>query len=104
MLRRLSFGQVAKHVNRVVRTCELIRTATGAWSILWLILLIALGILPVATVIWMKDLVNSLVAGIRAGGSWQTMQPVVWFGSLIAGSALLMELLLSVLEGVRTVQ
>ena len=29
--------------------------------------------------------------------AWPTMQPVVWFGGLIAGSALLMELLLSVL-------
>ena len=88
----------------VLRTIQLIWISTRGWSILWLALLVALGTLPVATVTWMKHLVDSLVTGIRAGGNWSAMQPVAWYGGLIIGAALLMELLLSVLEGVRTLQ
>lgn len=94
----------AKQASCVLRTVKLVWVATRGWSVVWVVLLVVLGILPVATVTWMKHLVDSLVAGIRAGGSWPAMRPVAFYGGLIVGAALLMELLLSVLEGVRTVQ
>ncbi len=104
MSRLFSSAARPKQISVVLRTMQLIWVATRGWSVIWSILLVGLGIIPIATVVWMKDLVNSLVEGVRAGGTWPAMRPTVVYGCLIAGATLLMELLGSILEGVRTAQ
>ncbi|MCU1335643.1 MAG: Xenobiotic-transporting ATPase [Bryobacterales bacterium] len=88
----------------LVRTAKLIWVSTREWSIFWAAILIVLAVLPVATVVWMKALVDSLVNGLRAGTSWTTMQPAVVYGSLILTTSLITELAHSTLEWIRAMQ
>lgn len=88
----------------ILRTCRLIWTAARGQTIAWIIILIVLGVLPVATVIWIRLLVDSLVAGLRAGMSWTAMRPAAEYAGLVFGTALLIELAQSALEWTRTSQ
>ena len=47
--------------------------AAGRWTIVWIALLVVQGLLPLATVWLTRSLVDGLVAGIRAGGSWAAL-------------------------------
>lgn len=82
----------------------LIRDATGRWTVAWLVLLTAQGLLPVATVYLTQILVDRLIAAVSAGAEWSTTRPVLWIVALAAGVAVAAELLRSVTTWVRTVQ
>jgi len=88
----------------IVRTCRLIWTAARRQTIAWTIILLVLGVLPVATVVWIKLLVDSVVAGLRAGVSWTAMRPAAEYAGLVFATALLTELAQSALEWTRTSQ
>jgi len=86
------------------RTWRLIWAAAPGWTLAWIILLVAQGVLPAATVYLTKLLVDSLVVTIDARGSWESVQPTLILAGLMAGIILLTEFLQSGSEWVRTAQ
>jgi ATP-binding cassette subfamily B protein len=69
--------------------------AARQWTLLWGVLLLVQGLLPVATVYLSRLLVNSLVAAYRTGADWQSVRPAV-------GWAVAMGLVLLLGEGLRS--
>jgi len=86
------------------RTWRLIWAAAPGWTLAWIILLVAQGVLPAATVYLTKLLVDSLVVTIDARGSWESVQPTLILAGLMAGIILLTEFLHSASEWIRTAQ
>ncbi len=75
-----------------------------AWTIAWGVLLLLQGLLPVATVYLVRNLVNQLVVAFRARGDPGALRPAIISAALIAVVLLLMELLKSISNWVRTAQ
>jgi ATP-binding cassette subfamily B protein len=80
------------------RALAIVHEAAGNWTLLWVILLIIRGLLPVATVTLTKALVDSLVVTIESGGDWETMRTSL----LLALSMGLILLLQEILRGANT--
>jgi ATP-binding cassette subfamily B protein len=66
------------------QTLSRVWTAAHGWTIAWGVLPLLQGLLPVASVYVTRWLVNSLVAAIRAGGSWDLLRPVLLLVALVA--------------------
>ena len=64
----------------------LIWSATRGWSVLWGVLLVVQGLLPVVTVHVIRMLVDQLVEAVGAGGSWQTVRPTLVLVALMRQS------------------
>ena len=88
----------------VARTLRLVWSAGRGWTLLWGVLLIVQGVLPVATVQLTRSLVDSLSGAVGAGGGWIHFRPVLIQASLMAAVLLLTEILQQVSEWVRTAQ
>lgn len=88
----------------VPRTLHLIWRAARGWTLAWAILLVVQGLLPAATVYLTRLLVDSLVAAIGAGGSWENLRPILFLAALMAGVMLATELMQSASSWVRTAQ
>ena len=86
------------------QTLRLVWVAAQSWTLAWALLLVIQGLLPVVTVYLTRLLVDSLVAAINAGGSWESVRPVLTLTALIAGSLLLTELLQSAIDWIRATQ
>ncbi|MBW4641174.1 MAG: ABC transporter ATP-binding protein/permease [Gloeocapsa sp. UFS-A4-WI-NPMV-4B04] len=86
------------------QTFRLVWDAAHNWTLAWVILLVVQGLLPVATVYLTRYLVNSLVAIVGKGKSWDNLQPILIPAALMAGVLLLTELLRSAITWVRTAQ
>lgn len=61
----------------MVRAVKLVWKAAPGWTVIWLLLLVIQGLLPVATVYLTKYLVDSLVAVIDGGLSSAAVRPAV---------------------------
>ena len=83
---------------------RLVWAAARGWTLAWVILLIIQGILPAATVYLTRLVVDSLVAAMKAGASWESLQIILVPAALMAGILLLTELLQGALNWIRTVQ
>lgn len=86
------------------RAFALVWTAARRWTIAWLVLLVAQGLLPVATVYLTRALVNGLVASLRAGTDWAIFRPALWLVGMMAALLLLSEALQAFANWVRAVQ
>lgn len=86
------------------RALGLVWTAAKWWTLTWAVLLAIQGVLPAATVFLIRQLVDSLVAAIGSGGSWERLHPVLVVAALMAGVMLLTELLKNLIEWVYTAQ
>ncbi len=86
------------------QTFHLVWSAARTWTLAWFILLVIQGLLPVATVYLTRILVNRLVAVVGIGSSWESIQPILVPGVLMAGILLLTEFLRSASEWIRTAQ
>jgi ATP-binding cassette subfamily B protein len=75
------------------RTLALVWTASRGLTAARLVLLVVQGLLPVATVHLIRQLVNDLVATMRVGRAWQDLRPALFVVALLAGIMLLTELL-----------
>lgn len=78
-------------------------TAAPRWTLIWGGLLVMQGLLPVAAVSMTRRLVDSLVATLNAGGTWQSVQPALVLAALMAAIMLLTELVRSATRWVLTV-
>jgi ATP-binding cassette subfamily B protein len=88
----------------VPRALRLVWEAAGKWTAIWAVLLAVEGLLPLATVLLTRPLVDGLTAGIRAGGAWSALRPAVLAASLMAAALVAGEVLRSVAGWVRTAQ
>ncbi len=86
------------------QTFALVWTAARAWTLVWGVLLLAQGLLPVATVYVTRWLVNSMVGAIQAGGDWEHLRPTLLLVALVAAIQLALQILRSAAAYVRTAQ
>lgn len=82
----------------------LVWSGARCWTLAWATVLLVEGLLPVATVYLTRSLVESLVAALGAGGTWQSVRPTLVLVAIMAGVMLLTELLRSAVRWVRSVQ
>ncbi len=85
------------------RAFSLVWTAARRWTVAWAGLLLAQGLLPIATVYLTRAAVDSLVAALDAG-DWANLRPTLFLVALMAAILLLMEVLRSLTGWVRTAQ
>lgn len=86
------------------RIFSLLWGACKGYTIVWAFLLVIQGLLPVAIVFLSRMIVDTLVNAIGSGSTWQSFQPLLVIGGAMAGIMLLMEILSSILEYIRTAQ
>jgi ATP-binding cassette subfamily B protein len=86
------------------RALGLIWSAAQGWTLAWLVLLVAQGLLPVATVSLTRILVDRIARLLGAGAAWPTLRPLIVPAALLAGSLLLLDLLRGVTGWIRTAQ
>src|SRR5437867_1803491 len=94
------FPRGATALPYLSRTLQLIWRAAPQWSALWILLLLAQGFLPVATVYLTRPLVNGIAAAVARGGGWG---PIFWPAILMAAVLILSELLRGATHWVRTI-
>ena len=95
---------IAARLSSFPHTLKLIWFAARGWTLAWVGLRVLQGLLPVATVLLVRQLVDRLVMAINAGGNWSSLQPFVVLGALIAGVWLVSELLQHAIEWIHAVQ
>ena len=98
-LRRL-FSQL----SYVPRGLAMVWAAAPGWTLAWTAVLVAQGLLPIATVYLTRALVNDLVAAIRSGGAWAAMRPTLVAAGCLAGVMVATELLRGLATWLRTAQ
>jgi ATP-binding cassette subfamily B protein len=86
------------------RALALVWAAARGRAAVWVALLLVQGLLPLATVYLTKLLVDGLVAAAGAGGTWQSLAPLLLLVALMAGIMLLAEVLRSATSWVRAAQ
>jgi ATP-binding cassette, subfamily B, bacterial len=86
------------------RTLHLIWSAAKGWTLIWLMLLVIQGLLPIATVYLTRSLVNHLVQASGTGFSWQSIQPILVPASMMGSVLFASTILQGVSEWVRTAQ
>jgi ATP-binding cassette, subfamily B, bacterial len=79
-------------------------TPAPGWTMLWSILLVVQGLLPVATVHLTRLLVDSLVPSMAGNGTWESFRPVATLAVLLGLTLLLTELLQTGIEWARSNQ
>jgi ATP-binding cassette subfamily B protein len=94
----------AGEARNLPRAMRLVWSASRAWTLLWLGLLVAQGLLPAAVVYLTRELVDGLVAAAAAPGDWARASPAVWVAASMGAALLLGELLHSAADWVRNVQ
>lgn len=90
--------------SNLPQAISLVWTAAPSWTAMWAGLLVIQGVFPAVTVYLTGWLVNSLVAVVGAGLSWQAVSPVLLPVLLMATVMLLTEVLQATIEIVRTAQ
>ncbi len=96
-LRRLVFQ--FRHLPRAI---GLVWQAAPYWTMAWLLLLVAQGLLPIASVYLARAAVNALVAAIRAGGKWDVVLPTLVLAAAFAAVLLALEVMHNLNTWVRT--
>lgn len=83
---------------------RLVWHASGRLMILWIGLILAQGLLPVASVYLTKELVNGMAGVIGRGGGWQTLAPLLPAAIAMGLVLIAIELSQSTAKWVRTAQ
>jgi len=101
---RQKFSALRQQIPYFGQALSLVWCAARQWTIVWLILLILRGVLPVASVYLTRLVVDSLVDILGSGLDWLVIQPTLLWVGLLALTLLLNEGLNSLLSWVRTAQ
>lgn len=88
----------------VPKTLGLIWAAAPGFTLVWVVLLIAQGLLPAATVYLTGLLVDSLAAAVGGGVAWENIQPSLVLALFMAGTMLATQILQGTSEWVRMAQ
>ncbi len=91
----------ASQIHRLPQALALIWQAARGWTIAWTALLVAQGLIPVATVYLARPLVDSVLAAIRTHGN---LRPALLYAVLMAAVLLATEALRIAGTWVRTAQ
>jgi ATP-binding cassette subfamily B protein len=91
-------------LSYVPHTLRLTWAAARGWTLVWATLLLAQGLLPAASLSLTRLVVDHLGAVIGAGSSWESLRPTLLLTALMAGVALLTELMWSAGNWVRSAQ
>ncbi len=83
---------------------RLVHHSAGGLTIVWLVLLLVQGLLPVAAVYLTRTLVDGIAAIIGAGGSWEAMLPLLPAAISMALVLIGIEVFQSIGKWVRTAQ
>ncbi len=86
------------------RALALVWSAAPRLTLVWAVLTVVLGLLPVASVFLTRALVDSLVASIGAGHGWEKARGPVLLAAAAAGVLLLTEVLQALSRWVQTAQ
>ena len=96
--------KAATQFAQLPRALKLVWDAAPGWSAAWAALLLAQGLLPVATVYLVRDLVNGLVTVFKVRAGLDALRPALVPAALIALVLLLTEILKSITKWLREVQ
>ena len=94
----------AVKLSHLARVYGLIARAAGRLTLVWAILLIVQGLLPVALVYLTKPLVDGVQAALGRGVSWESIQPVLFVAVAMGVVLLLRELVKVTAEWVSAAQ
>lgn len=97
---RLS-GTISQLPN-VGRSLRIAWRVSPGVTLAWGLLIVAQGLLPVATVYLTRAVVDSLVAAAGSGGAWANLKQPLLYAALMAGVLLLTEVLSAAINWVRT--
>jgi len=101
---RSRLGRLATQLRYLPQTLALVREAAGHWVYSWVGLLIAQGLLPLATIYLTRAIVNSLILVIRFPGQSSTLRQTIvlaiWMGVVMLAA----QILRGVTAWVRTAQ
>jgi ATP-binding cassette subfamily B protein len=86
------------------RALALVWAAARGRTVAWVALLLVQGLLPLGTVYLTSVLVDGLVEAAGAGGTWETLGPLLLLVAIMAGIMLLAEVLSSAAGWVRAAQ
>jgi ATP-binding cassette subfamily B protein len=88
----------------LLRALALVWQVARPWTVAWTLLLVVQGLLPAAAVYLTKEIVDGLVQAVKSGSSWSNARPVLILVLLLGGLMLLMEVVRSGINWIRTVQ
>ncbi len=88
----------------VGRGLQLVRESAGKWAVAYLVLLVLQGLAPAAVLPISKWIVDAIAVVLTEGASPENVQPVVFYGSLLAGIFLLLRIFSSVNAWISTAQ
>ncbi|WGV27614.1 ABC transporter ATP-binding protein [Halotia branconii] len=91
-------------LSHLLKTLSLVWSASGYWTLAWIILVLVQGLLPAALISLTPRVVNALVQVSGTGISGASIQKVLVPVGLMAGIMLVGELLNSAAEWIRTAQ
>lgn len=95
---------LARRLPYVPRALALVWKAARYWTVVWALLLVIQGLLPVVTVYVMRDLVDSLVVVVNHPDDWLLLRPALILMSVLAAVLLLTTMLGRVMHLVSTIQ
>jgi ATP-binding cassette, subfamily B, bacterial len=96
--------RIAAQLPHLPRAFSLVWTAARHWTVAWIALLAAQGLLPVATVYLTRSVVDALLAAVRAHGAELELRTALVRIAAMAAVLLASELLQSAANWVRTAQ
>lgn len=103
----LLFSKLRKALAQLpylLRALSLVWQVAKPWTIAWTTLLILQGLLPAATVYLTKVVVDGIVAAAKSDKSWTSIRPVLLLVILLGGIMVLIEIVRSGINWIRTVQ
>ena len=90
---RVRLKRLAEELHHLPRTFGLVREACGRLTIVWGVLLVAQGLLPVATVYLTRSIVNRMMVASFLSGEWHAIRTVLvraaWMGAVVLAGQLL---------------
>ena len=90
---RTKLGAAWRQLRYLPKTAALVWAASGRWTVIWGGLLLLLGLLPVATVLLTRHVIDGTVAAMDGGGSWNSVRPLVFSVSAMAAALILTEVI-----------
>jgi len=96
--------QALAQLPHLPRALKLVWEVARAWTIAWIALLIAQGLLPAALVYLTKLVVDGVVVAVRNGSAWPEVRQVLVLLVLFGTTLVLMEIVRVAINWVRTAQ
>ncbi len=101
---RKRIREVAAPLAYWPRTLRLIWRAAPRLTSVWVLLLAAQGLIPAVPVYLSKPLIDGIVAAIQAGGTWDSLRPLLLPAAALIAALVLIEVLQIAIEWVRAGQ